>query len=96
MIKINLIFAVLYNLMEKSKHSFPNGNACFLHYTEGDAFKKARLFSQPSNILYNMKTNQRYLIVAIEVEVIRLVKVCAYKRVRFGKVERVRSHYRSY
>ncbi len=43
-----------------------------------------------------MKTNQRYLIVAIEVEVIRLVKVRAYKRVRFGKVERVRSHYRSY
>ncbi len=43
-----------------------------------------------------MKTNQRFLIVAIEVEVIRLVKVRAYKRVRFGKVERVRSHYRSY
>lgn len=40
-----------------------------------------------------MKTNQRFLIVAIEVEVIRLVKVRAYKRVRFGKVERVRSHY---
>lgn len=43
-----------------------------------------------------MKTNQRFLIVAIEVEVIRLVKVRAYKRVRFGKVERVRSYYRSY
>ena len=35
-------------------------------------------------------------IVAIEVEVIRLVRVRAYKRVRFGKVERVRSHYRRY
>mgnify|MGYP004559362959 FL=1 len=43
-----------------------------------------------------MKTNQHFLIVAIEVEVIRLVKVRAYKRVRFGKVERVRSHYRCY
>lgn len=27
--------------------------------------------------------------------IIRIVKVKAYKRVRFGKIERVRSHYRS-
>ncbi len=31
---------------------------------------------------------------SVRVEVIRLVKVKAYKRVRFGKVEKVRSHYR--
>ncbi len=31
---------------------------------------------------------------AIEVEIIRLVRVRAYRRVRFGKVERVRGHYR--
>lgn len=39
-----------------------------------------------------------YLVLRVEtsvrVEVIRLVKVKAYKRVRFGKVEKVRSHYR--
>ena len=42
--------------------------------------------------------NRIYLELRIEtsvrVEVIRLVKVKAYKRVRFGKVEKVRSHYR--
>ena len=43
-----------------------------------------------------MRTSQHLEIVAIEVEIIRLVKVRAYKRVRFGKVERVRSHYRRY
>ena len=31
---------------------------------------------------------------SVRVEVIRLVKVKAYKRVRFGKVEKVKSHYR--
>ena len=43
-----------------------------------------------------MRAKNHFVIVAIEVEVIRLVKVRAYKRVRFGKVERVRSHYRRY
>ena len=31
---------------------------------------------------------------SVRVEVVRLVKVRAYKRVRFDKVEKVRSHYR--
>ncbi len=43
-----------------------------------------------------MRTCQYLVIVAIEVGIIRLVKVRAYKRVRFGKVERVRSYYRRY
>ncbi len=34
--------------------------------------------------------------VTIEVEIVRIVKVRAYRRVRFGKVERVRSYYRRY
>ncbi|MDO4827436.1 MAG: hypothetical protein Q4B16_07815 [Bacteroidia bacterium] len=41
-----------------------------------------------------MRTSQLLVIVAIEVEIIKLVKVRAYRRVRFGKVERVCSHYR--
>ena len=43
-----------------------------------------------------MRTSQHLVTVAIEVEVIRLVRVRAYRRVRFGKVERVRNHYRRY
>ena len=43
-----------------------------------------------------MRVSQHLVIVAIEVEIIRLVKVRAYKRVRFGKIERVRSHYKRY
>ena len=43
-----------------------------------------------------MKTMQHLMIVAIEVEIIRIVKVCAYKRICFGKIERVRGHYRRY
>ena len=43
-----------------------------------------------------MRTYQEFVLVSIEVEVIRLVKVRSYKRVRFGKVEKVRSHYRRY
>ncbi len=31
---------------------------------------------------------------SVRVEVVRLVKIRAYKRIRFGKVEKVRSHYR--
>ncbi len=43
-----------------------------------------------------MGAKNHFVIVAIDVEVIRLVKVRAYRRVRFGKVERVRGHYRRY
>lgn len=35
-------------------------------------------------------------IISIRMEVIRLIKVKAYKRVRNGKVEKVRSHLRRY
>lgn len=31
---------------------------------------------------------------SVRVEVVRLVKIRAYKRIRFGKVEKVRGHYR--
>lgn len=43
-----------------------------------------------------MRTIKFLAIVTIEVEIIRLVKVRAYKRVRNGKIENVRSHYRGY
>ena len=43
-----------------------------------------------------MRASQHLVIVAIEVEIIRLVKVRAYKRVRFGRIKRVLSHYRRY
>lgn len=34
------------------------------------------------------------IMTSIRVEVVMLIKVRAYKRIRFGKVEKVRSHYR--
>lgn len=43
-----------------------------------------------------MRTIKFLAIVTIEVEIIRLVKVRAYKHVRNGKIEKVRSHYRGY
>lgn len=43
-----------------------------------------------------MRTIKFLAIVTIEVEIIRLVKVRACKRVRNGKIEKVRSHYRGY
>ncbi len=36
------------------------------------------------------------IIISILMEIIRLTKVKAYKRVRYGKIEKVRSHYRRY
>ena len=38
-----------------------------------------------------MRTSQYFVIVAIEVGIIRLVSVRAYRRVRFGKVESAES-----
>ncbi len=43
-----------------------------------------------------MRTNQHLAIVTIEVEIVRLVKVRTYKRMRNDKIEKVRSHYRRY
>ena len=72
---------------------------CFYCYIPRGYYKQGRLFSHLFslfNIVSQMRTSQHLVIVAIEVEIIRLVKVRAYRRVRFGKVERVRSHYRRY
>ena len=38
----------------------------------------------------------KFVIISIRVEVIRLVRIRAYKRKRFGKIERVKSHFRRY
>lgn len=47
---------------------------------------------------YTSNEKRTYLVLrimtSIRVEVVRLIKVRAYKRIRFGKVEKVRSHYR--
>ena len=42
------------------------------------------------------RTDCRLVIVSIRVEIVRLVRIKAYKRIRFGKIERVRSHFRRY
>ena len=43
-----------------------------------------------------MRTIKFLAIVTIEVEIVRLAKVRAYKRIRNGKIEKVRSYYRRY
>lgn len=68
----------------------------FSHTTEG-VLQQGRLCSLAFLLIHTkMRASQHLVIVAIEVEIIRLVKVRAYRRVLFGKVERVRSHYRRY
>ena len=42
------------------------------------------------------RTDCRLVIVSIRMEIVRLVRIKAYKRIRFGKIERVRSHFRRY
>ncbi len=83
----------------KSKHLFPKRDACFLFllsHTEGVLQNKDGCSLNFFIIISfsQMRTSPYLVIVAIEVGIIRLVRVRAYRRVRFGKVERVRSHYR--
>ncbi len=40
------------------------------------------------------RTYLEFLVISIGVEVVEIVKVRAYKRIRFGKVEKVKSYYR--
>ena len=46
--------------------------------------------------LMKPRTHCKAVLVSIRVEVKRAVKVKAYKRIRRGKVEKVRTHYRKY
>jgi hypothetical protein len=46
-------------------------------------------------ILMNQRTYSRFVHISVRVEMKRVVKVKAYKRLRRGKVEKVRSYYRS-
>ncbi|MCR5407505.1 MAG: hypothetical protein K6E61_00135 [Bacteroidales bacterium] len=45
-----------------------------------------------------MKRRTKHIIerFTISVVVVKLVKVRSYRRIRYGKIERVRSHYRRY
>ena len=42
------------------------------------------------------RTHRQIVSITIRVEMKRVVKVKAYKRIRRGKVEKVRTHYRKY
>ena len=42
------------------------------------------------------KTRPKLVLFSIRMETERLVKVKAHKRIRNGRIERVRSHYRRY
>ena len=47
-------------------------------------------------IIMKRRTRPKLVHVTAKVVVVKLVKVRAYKRVRNGKIEKVRSHYRRY
>ncbi len=42
------------------------------------------------------RTFHQFVCISVRVEVKRVVKVKAYERIRRGKVEKVRTHYRKY
>ena len=42
------------------------------------------------------KTRLKLVLYSTRMEIERIVKVKAYKRIRNGKIERVKSHYRRY
>lgn len=55
------------------------------------------VFYELSNInLMKRKTRRNLVLYSIRMDVEKLVRVKAYKRVRNGKIERVGSHYRKY
>ena len=42
------------------------------------------------------RTHCSFVIISIRAEIVRLVRVKAYTRTRFGRTERVQSHFRRY
>lgn len=74
---------------------------CFLFLTrtltEGRYCDKgAESLQLKNNPLMKKRTFRRIVRISVRVEVKRVVKVKAYQRIRRGKVEKVRTHYRRY
>lgn len=68
---------------------FLTGKAClFSTLPRGYIERGSCSFTSLNYLGIFMRTKNHRTIIAIEVEIIRLVKVQAYKRVRFGKVEK--------
>ena len=72
--------------------------SAFLNSTEGRCLCGEPIVLTPIINYLSMKkrTHCKFVIISIRAEIIRLVRVKAYKRIRFGKIERVRSHVRRY
>lgn len=63
----------------------------------GEVLKQEAVVLQVLNsIIMKKRTKLKVVQISIRVEDLRLVKVNAYKRIRNGKLEKVRSHYRKY
>ena len=76
-------------------------DVCFfldLQPREGAATKRVVVLTSIPILttMNNRRTRLCIVHISIGVEVVKLVRVRAYKRVRNGKIERVRSHYRRY
>lgn len=64
---------------------------------EGRCLNKEDIsFTLLTNTLMKRRKYPFFAQISIGVEIVRLVWVNAYKRVRFGKIERVKGHYRRY
>ena len=72
--------------------------SAFLNSTEGRYLCGKPIVLTPIINYLSMKqrTRCKFVIISIRAEIVRLVRVKAYKRIRLGKVERVRSHFRKY
>ena len=57
--------------------------------------EESLFFSYKLNNMKN-RTKQYIVHIATRVVVVKIVKIRSYKRIRNGKIERVRSHYRRY
>ena len=69
-----------------------------LRHTEGRYLDEGPIVLTAIIINLSMKTrtNCSFVIISIRAEIVRLVRVRAYKRIRHGRIERVRSHFRMY
>jgi len=72
-------------------------DACFISKNtdsyRGEILKQGSFFLRLIVITMNKKKKSQTVHVSIRVEVTKSVRVNAYKRIRKGKVEKVRAHY---
>ena len=103
--KIILTFVAEIYRVNPTSNRHPSLSGC-LFFSKRHIFSSSRgevlyqggpkFLQVPNRYKMKRRTRPRIVRISTRVEVVRLVKVRSYKRIRKGKVERVRSHYRRY